>query len=180
MSGSYDKYAETVSTEYKEVFIDYLKKHQSSFHISDEVLNEKEEYIRSNYLSGTHVFLENLPGVSFEVREDDKSRIYVDEGRNGFKDAYPYLYQIIRDDFTATDFKYIEEEEKVEFTFLDKKHKINTGKKAMIDFIIAHTGDLTSEKQFYLVPSFSSYRQEYFFMTPDQKNELNGIVELSF
>lgn len=175
-----------ITTEQKLKFIAYLTKYQSQYRMSDETLQYKISNIRERLFQSTEELTSILPSSKitvskiFDIEPKSQYNPKFSEGQNEFKHAYYSLHQIIGDDFNATNYRYDEAKHKIYFEYNGQEYIVNPGEKNMLRFIINNVKAPKSGRQFYPIQQFSVTTEEYYYLTPDQKNDLGRLIKLNF
>lgn len=175
-----------ITTEQKEKFVEYLIKYQSQYNMSDETLQNKIDIIKNQLFTDSEEIAKMLPNARlrvskiFDIEPKSLYKPSFGKGRNEFKDAYSSLHHVIGDDFDATNYRYDKEEHKIYFQYNEQEHIINPGEKNMLRFIINNVKEPKSGRQFYPIQQFSITKEEYYYLTPDQKHELGKLMKLNF
>ncbi len=187
--GSFDGITEYITSDTKNAFIIFLNQNYESFSITKDQAKMKSDLIQSQLITNSDQLLNYLPNIKITVNtffsETPKSEYTprFSNDRDDFKDAYPSLYRVIKDDFLASNFYYNETEHKVHFEYNGENHSVSPGDNNMIKIISMLMKESTSGKRLYPVNRFSSFsltEETYYYITPQQKNELSKILKLNF
>ncbi len=172
-------FAEYLPSERKKNVIEFMRRYQEDLNLSDEVILTREENLQSELIELNDNLGRFIPGIQYRISRMPDEFLNQIPSNTSFSNFFPGLYAFIRQDFNPMLMGLSDDASKMYWK--DESGKLDTvpmNFNSTEESILAFLNKKLKPTGYgiYTIPSFRLTEKEYYYLTQQQKKELEIIL----